>query len=179
VSVEHQNVRSTTLKLVGEALLAAALVVGLGLGGMKLAQARHARPIRADASGTVHLTVRDSDWHGQTRFIEIDKYDGAWACEGRWEVTWLLAVDTAGRYRIDVELTCPGPQSGGQFAVDIGGNVLRSTVPDTGGWLNWMTVSLGPVTLEPGSHRLVVRPADPATGAAMCLRSVTVVPAAP
>jgi hypothetical protein len=166
------------MKLAGETLLAAAIVFGLGWGGMKLAKARHARPIRADAQGAVHLRVRDSDWQGNTTFVEVDKYDGAWRCEGRWEVSWLLAVDTPGRYQVDVELTCPAPQSGGQFAVDIGGSVSTSTVPDTGAWLNWMTVSLGPVSLNPGSHRLTVRPADPQTGAAACLRSVTLTPAA-
>jgi hypothetical protein len=165
------------LKCAAEASLAAAIVFGLGFGGMKLAQARHARPIRADARGAIDLRVRDSDWRGRTKLVEVGKYDGAWECEGQWRVEWQFAVDAPARYQIDIELTCPGPQSGGEFAVEIDGNELRSTVPDTGAWLNWMTVSLGSVTLSPGSHHLAVRPADPNTGTFMCLRSVNVTPA--
>ena len=173
MSAEHRKTSAVVMKLAGETLLAAAIVFGLGWGGMKLAEARHAHPIRADAHGTVRLKVRDSDWKGNTTFVEIDKYDGAWKCEGQWEVSWLLAIDKPGRYQIDVELTCPGPLSGGQIAAEIGGNVLTSTVPDTGAWTDWMTVSLGPVALDAGSHQLVVRPADSQTGAAVCLKSLT------
>ena len=161
------------MKLAGETLLAAVIVFALGWGGMKLAQARHARPIRPDAQGAIHLRVRDSDWKGSTTFVEIDKYDGAWKCEGQWELSWLLAVEKPGRYQIDAELACSGPLSGGQIAVDVGGKAMTSTVPDTGAWLNWMTVSLGPVALDAGSHQLVVRPADSQTGAAVCLKSLT------
>ncbi len=165
------------MKLAGETLLAAAIAFGLGWGGMKLAQARHARPIRPDAQGTIHLRVRDSDWKGNTTFVEIDKYDGAWKCQGQWEVSWLLAVEKAGPYRVDVELTCPGPLSGKQVAVDIGGKVLTASVPNTGTWLNWLTVPLGPVKLKPGPCRLIVRPPDPQISATLCLKSIALRPA--
>ena len=72
---------------------------------------------------------------------------------GDW-VEYELDIATAGEYQIEYRLASWGGSSG--FNVLLGDvQIDYRSVPDTGGWQNWVTLqSAGPITLPAGRHTL-------------------------
>ncbi len=167
----HRIVLSTAV----EAVAIAAVVFAIGWGGMKWAHARQCLPVRAGSDDTIYLGMRRSHWQGDVRFIEA-KWLGSWRCSGTWEISWRLAARTAGRYRVDVELSCPPDQAGGRYVVVVGGQRLEASTPDTGRWTAFHTVPVGQVALDAEPCTLRVRPAGDNHAMMVEIRSVRLVP---
>ncbi len=91
-------------------------------------------------------------------------YDVGWMAAGEW-LNYTVTVASAGAYTVQFRVASLG--AGGAFHLEMNGaNVTgRLTVPDTGGWQNWRTVS-APVDLTAGQQvaRLVID-GDGAVGA--------------
>lgn len=161
-----------------EVLLVAALVFGLGYGGMRWAEARHSRPVRPGGDGSIKLEIRQSDWRGNVEVVE-QNYIGAWHCAGDWELRWRFAATKPGRYDVAIEAACPAKEAGGPIEIVLGDQVLNRAVPDTGGWWKWKTVPVGQVTLDTSPHTLTLKPAGPNGRATMNFNKVILRPAGP
>jgi hypothetical protein len=92
-------------------------------------------------------------------------YDVAWTTGGEW-LNFTVKVSASGSYIIQTRVSCNC--SGAVFHYDVDGAPATPeiTVPDTGGWQVWTTVS-SPINLTAGKHiiRLTMDTASP-TGAA-------------
>jgi hypothetical protein len=79
-------------------------------------------------------------------------FNVAWVSAGEW-LQYTVNVTTAGSYTLEARVACSG--SGGTFHVEVNGaNVSGTmTVPNTGGWQQWQTVSKT-VTLAAGVQRI-------------------------
>lgn len=66
-----------------------------------------------------------------------------------------MTVAAAGSYRIDLRVAALGP--GGRLHVEFDGidKTGSLTIPDTGGWQNWTTISTI-INLEAGAQRMRV-----------------------
>ncbi len=81
-------------------------------------------------------------------------YNVGWLDPGEW-MNYSVSVPTSGRYT--VQLRVASPSGGGAMHVGFNGSNVWSvvTVPATGGWQNWTTVSL-PVSLNAGTQLLTI-----------------------
>jgi hypothetical protein len=79
-------------------------------------------------------------------------YDVGWAKAGEW-LLYTVSVPTAGTYTLQVRVASAG--AGGTFHVELNGTNKTGalTVPNTGGWDTWQTVSKT-VTLDAGWQAL-------------------------
>ena len=76
-----------------------------------------------------------------------------------------MSVTASGSYRLDARVASPG--TGGTFHVEVDGVDATGplSVPNTGGWQTWQTITSAPVSLTAGPHVLrVVFDTNGATG---------------
>ena len=89
-------------------------------------------------------------------------YNLAWVKASEW-LHYTVAVAATGSYALDVRVASNG--AGGTFHVEVDG-VARTgamTVPNTGGWQSWRTITASGVSLTSGTH--VVRVVMDSVGA--------------
>ena len=81
-----------------------------------------------------------------------DGYDVGWVAAGEW-LRYSVNITSAGTYTANVRVASLG--RGGAFHIEVGGTNVSGaiTVPDTGGWQNWQTVSAN-VQLPVGAQTL-------------------------
>ncbi|MDP1661413.1 MAG: alpha-L-fucosidase [Phycisphaerales bacterium] len=95
------------------------------------------------------------------------------------KAVWTIANPTAGEYRAEVELSCIKSDAGCAFEVALGKSVARGTVPSTGSWNAYTTVTVSGlrVTADAPTLRLEVRAAPGTTlkGGLMNLRQVRLI----
>ncbi len=84
---------------------------------------------------------------------DTGSYDVGWTQAGEW-LEYTINVATAGNYDLGFRVASTG--SNGTFHAEIdGANVTGAmTVPNTGGWQNWTTVTRSGVALSAGQHVL-------------------------
>jgi hypothetical protein len=84
-------------------------------------------------------------------------WDVGFTKAGEW-LRYTATVTAAGRYHLDVRVASKGP--GGVFHLELDGRDVTGplTVPDTGGWVKFVTVSRNGLLLPAGCHafRLVM-----------------------
>jgi len=103
---------------------------------------------------------------GQYRQTDVDiettsdaggGYSLGYVAGGEW-LKYSVSVAAAGNYTLEARVASAG--SGGTFHVEIDGVDVTGplTVPSTGGWQTWQTISRGGISLTAGSHvlRLVI-----------------------
>ena len=80
-------------------------------------------------------------------------YNAGWVSVGEW-LRYTVNVASAGSYTVEVRVASPGP--GGTFHIEANGvdKTGPLTVPATGGWQTWRTVSRAGVALNAGSQVL-------------------------
>ncbi|MBN1598768.1 MAG: carbohydrate-binding protein, partial [Bacteroidales bacterium] len=76
-------------------------------------------------------------------------YNIDWSVSGEW-LEYTVNVASSGSYQMNARVASPG---GGSFHVEMDGSNISGTVtvPNTGGWQNWQTVSTA-VNLTSGQH---------------------------
>ncbi len=100
---------------------------------------------------------------GQYRTTDVDieattdtggGFNVGWIAPGEW-LNYSVSIASAGTYTLSARVACIGP--GGTFHVEVGGvNVTGAlTIPGTGGWQAWTTVSTS-VSLPAGAQMLRV-----------------------
>jgi Carbohydrate binding module (family 6) len=105
-------------------------------------------------------------------------YNVGWMAPGEWLV-YSVSVPSAGSYRLDLRVAATG--EGGRLHVEFDGvdKTGPLTIPNTGGWQQWATIS-APVALSAGAQRMrVVVDAASAAGIVGNLNFVQVVSAEP
>ncbi|MDD5688307.1 MAG: discoidin domain-containing protein [Elusimicrobia bacterium] len=78
-------------------------------------------------------------------------YDVGWVMAGEW-LKYTVDIKTAGTYTIEVQVGATG--KGGTFHIEFD-DVDKTgpmTVPDTGGWQTWQTITKTGVSLSEGKH---------------------------
>ncbi|MDD5688632.1 MAG: carbohydrate-binding protein [Elusimicrobia bacterium] len=78
-------------------------------------------------------------------------FNVGWVRVGEW-LKYTINIETAGKYTIEVRVSCDG--QGGKFHIEFD-DVDKTgpmTVPDTGGWATWQTVTKTGVSLDAGKH---------------------------
>ena len=111
---------------------------------------------------------------GEYRATDVD-IESASDTDGGWDVGWMSAgewlqytvnVAAAGTYTLEARVASEGP--GGTFHVDVNGvdKTGPLTIPETGGWQSWRTVTRAGVTIGAGTQTLrIVLDASGSNGA--------------
>lgn len=83
-------------------------------------------------------------------------YDVGWINAGEW-MKYTVNISQAGSYNIDVRYA--SNQADGKFILKLDGNIISSiiTVPVTGGWQTWQTMTLQNIQLPAGKHSLMIQ----------------------
>ena len=87
-------------------------------------------------------------------------YDVGWTNAGEW-LNYTVNVTAAGSYVAQVRVASNGPGGTFHFNVDGASATSEITIPDTGGWQVWDTLTT-PITLTAGKH--VIQLAEDTTG---------------
>ncbi|MDD5688211.1 MAG: carbohydrate-binding protein [Elusimicrobia bacterium] len=80
-------------------------------------------------------------------------YDVGWVLPGEW-LKYTIDVKTAGTYTVEVRVSCGG--KGGNFHVELddADKTGPMTVPDTGDFQKWQTVTKTGINLSEGKHTM-------------------------
>ena len=87
-----------------------------------------------------------------------------WIKAGEW-LEYSIDVADAGTFTVEARVASNG--AGGGFHIEVDGvdKTGRMTIPDTGGWQSWVTLTRPNVSLAAGTHRMrVIVDANGATG---------------
>jgi RHS repeat-associated protein/uncharacterized delta-60 repeat protein len=90
---------------------------------------------------------------GPNDYLSSPGYMVGWTHTGEW-MNYTVNIAQAGNYRLDFRLASSGP--GGQFSVRVDGATVANSIslPDTGGWGSYVTLSQENVPLPSGTHVL-------------------------
>jgi hypothetical protein len=99
---------------------------------------------------------------GQFRSTDVDLeatsdigggYNVGWMSAGEW-LAYSIDVAVAGVYTLDARVAAKGP--GGTFHVEVNGADVTGplSIPNTGAWQNWVTISTAGVSLPAGRQTL-------------------------
>lgn len=106
-------------------------------------------------------TSWNSGWSYRNDGVDIEPcndfptngFDVGWINTGEW-TNYTVNISKNGLYNIDIRYA--SNQAGGQFVLRIDGNIISSiiSVPVTGGWQSWQTMTLQNIQLPAGTHVL-------------------------
>jgi hypothetical protein len=140
------------------------LVFVTGWAGVRVAEAAHHHPVRANGAGVVELHIAKSDRRGDVSFEEGSGYAGWWHCRGNdWAVEWRFAAESNRPYRVEVLVATLETIADKKIAVAIhdqasgGDQLLQAAIPASGPG-KWRTISFGETSLGTGPFTLTVRP---------------------
>jgi len=133
----------------------------------------------ADAQGVFHLQAADAEMHGVSLQYETGGGKdniGFWTRQEDY-VTWMLHLPAAGRYQAEINFACPPENAGTTYTLGVeNGERLNGTVRATGSWTAFQTEPLGELNLPAGRVVFSVRIRNIPRGAAMNLKSITLLP---
>lgn len=104
-------------------------------------------------------------------------------CLGFWTneddfAEWTFDVTKPGRYKVSVVHGCSSGNEGSEVAVKLGGQELKFTTQDTGGFQNWKEIPVGEVEIaKAGQTRLVIDPVNKLKAAVLDVQKVVLTPA--
>ncbi len=92
----------------------------------------------------------------QCNDLPTNGYDVGWINAGEW-MKYTVNISQAGSYNIDIRYA--SNQADGKFVLKLDGNIISSiiTVPVTGGWQTWQTMTLQNIQLPAGKHSLMIQ----------------------
>ncbi len=103
-------------------------------------------------------------------------------CLGSWTsaddfAEWQFDVAKPGRYKVTVVHGCGTGEEGSEVAVKLGGQELKFTVKDTGGFQKWSEAAVGEVEIKStGKQNLVIDPVTKAKSAVLDVHKVLLTP---
>jgi hypothetical protein len=110
------------------------------------------------AAGVAYRDTTSGNEGGMFRTTDVDiqasalgGYNVGWIADGEW-LAYTVHVSTPGLHQVAIALAAPG--AGSRFRLEAGGVSTPITVPATGGWQSWTTVTAsialgdGPQTLR-------------------------------
>ncbi len=112
----------------------------------------------------INSTSWNSGWSYRNDGVDIEQcndlptngYDVGWINAGEW-MKYTVNISQAGSYNIDVRYA--SNQTDGKFVLKLDGNIISSivSVPVTGGWQTWQTMTLQNIQLPAGTHNLMIQ----------------------
>lgn len=131
------------------------------------------KTVTADNNGVLNLIVDKAEMHGgqvKTEGSGNNQNIGFWDKSDEW-VSWdKVNITQPGTYKISAQIAATNAGAG--FTIEIAGQTLKATAPNTDDWTKYQTVDLGEVKInEAGTFVLSVRP-DVATWKAINLRGI-------
>jgi putative membrane-bound dehydrogenase-like protein len=132
--------------------------------------------VRPGADGTVALRPAQAEIYGPSVVLE-PRYGNL----GYWSSTedhaaWEFELAQGGRFEVILDAACDDASAGNHYVVAVGPSRLEGRVESTGSWDQYRETTAGALTLEPGRHRLEIRPDGPVRGALMDLRAIRLRP---
>jgi len=124
------------------------------------------------AEGDIGLSALLADMKGSVRYAGDQLC--LWMIDG--SVHWRPRIESPGDYEVTLLLACADSDKGAPFEVKIGDQVIKGTVPATGGETEFKPVSMGTVTLKKGDRPLSVSTLDKRDKPIMYLRQVKLTP---
>ncbi len=128
--------------------------------------------------GTLTLHARDATPHGtKIKYESGSGKDniGFWTDPDEW-VHWVLRIDKAGEFEVEMTIACPDVSAGSEFVVEVGGKTLTGKVAATGSWTQFETVKLGTLPLPAERHQLNVKAKNLVREGVMNLQSIVLRP---
>jgi len=134
--------------------------------------------LKQQADGTILLTAQDALLEGSIQLENIDGKPniGFWT-DAQSKLTWRVDVTKPGVFTVELEYACQ-PDSGGSV-VDLvsGKQKVTGAIAATKGWGDFITVNLGPFTIDKaGRQDLVLHAVNKPNLAVMNLRSIKLKP---
>jgi endonuclease/exonuclease/phosphatase family metal-dependent hydrolase len=107
-----------------------------------------------DSGGNNGGQYRNTDVDIETSSDSGGGYNVGWMSAGEW-LKYTVNVASSGSYTLQARVACSG--TGGTFHVEVNGSNVTGpiSVPNTGGWQNWITVSAN-VNLAAGQQPMKV-----------------------
>jgi uncharacterized protein DUF5077 len=135
-------------------------------------------PVQA-ADGSIVLEASSATtWSENMRFEPKAEKNclGFWTSEDDF-AEWDFEVAKPGRYKVTVVHGCGTGNEGSEVAVKLGGQELKFTVKDTGGFQKWSEAPVGEVEIKnPGKMRLVIDPVSKTKSAVLDVNKVVLTP---
>ncbi|MBX7207762.1 MAG: hypothetical protein K1X78_05605 [Verrucomicrobiaceae bacterium] len=129
--------------------------------------------------GTVTLLAKDATtWSENMRYEPKPEKN----CLGYWTdprdfAEWEFDVAKPGRFKVIVSHGCGGGNEGSTVAVKHGGQSLKFTVKDTGGFQRWSDAEIGEIEIKgTGRQRLTVAPENKTKSAVLDVQKVVLKP---
>ena len=160
-----------TIRVAPEAPDKIASVIMLDLDGKPEALQTRVRP---GADGSIMLKAADAEISGSAALEEYDGVQsiGFWTDAGT-TVSWDVDAP-AGEYNVELCYAADPSADGNQFKVVAGNQSNSGVLRSTGAWSRFTTVSLGKLTVSPGTKTITVTPSK-VSGPVMNLRWVKLV----
>ncbi len=138
-----------------------------GVMALRLVPACEGKPVVQEKGKVIELDARDCRISGVTLRYEPNPKKlciGFWGNPEDYPV-WNYTVATAGKYEVILTQGCGRGAGGSKAVLETAGASLEFTVKDTGGYQNWIDVSLGEVTFDKdGPQQLSVKVLKKARG---------------
>lgn len=135
-------------------------------------------PVQA-ADGSIVLEAGSATtWSENMRFEPKAEKNclGFWTSEDDF-AEWDFEVAKPGRYKVTVVHGCGTGNEGSEVAVKLGGQELKFTVKDTGGFQKWSEAPVGEVEIKSaGKARLVIDPVSKTKSAVLDVNKVVLTP---
>lgn len=135
--------------------------------------------IKPDKDGKITLLATDARLEGPS--IRLETMNGVesigyWVSE-KGTASWDFTLDKPGPYRVEVDYACEDAAAGGAFRLTVADGQLESTVPATGAWNKFKTLTPGKVIVgSTGKHTLTIAPKGQPKSGLMNVRAVRLVP---
>jgi beta-glucosidase-like glycosyl hydrolase len=128
------------------------LMLGLVVGGLLVFQSINAAPTNQPIPGQIEAESYTAMSGIQTETCSEGGQDVGWTDAGDW-MDYSVNVSTTGTYSVDFRVA--SPYNNTQLQLKKGSTVLATvTVPNTGGFQTWATVTAASVSLTAGSQTL-------------------------
>jgi len=134
--------------------------------------------VRPSANGSIVAAADSAEIAGDAAILE----PGPPANIGNWvhvedSLRWSVSIPKPGRYTVTAIVAVPDSEAGAGFDVSLGASHVTGTVPPTGGWFTYKTISLGVLeATKAGVQTLTLTPSSRPHDHVMNLRSVTLTP---
>jgi arylsulfatase A-like enzyme len=136
-------------------------------------------PNPADKEGIIVLPARTADVHGvMLRYEPLPHKDtlGYWVRADDW-ADWEFDVREPAEFRLEGLVGCGQGSGGSSVEFRAAGQTLKLTVPETGGFQQFVPQQLGRLSFDrPGRYRLEVRATSKPGPAVMDLREIRLIP---
>ena len=92
-------------------------------------------------------------------------------------VAWNFELPTSAEFDVYLDGACDAASAGNGYRIEIGERSLTGRIESTGGWDRYRAFKIGTISLNGGTHRVVIRPdGDTIRGALVDLRCIQMVP---